>query len=41
MGMDEDQSAFQQVLGAVGKFLLIFIGSVIIGAMSALIAAFI
>ena len=40
MGLDPTQTPSQQVIGAIGKFFLIFIGSVVIGAMTALIASF-
>ena len=38
---DPDTSKFQQVLGAIINFLVIFIGSILMGAMTALIVAFI
>lgn len=37
----DDLPASQQILSAIGKFLLIFIGSLIIGIITALIVAFV
>jgi hypothetical protein len=41
MGNDENMSTFQEILTAIKRFLIIFIGSIVIGAMIALIVAFI
>jgi len=41
MGLDPSLSSSQMVFGAMGKFFLIFTGSIVVGAMTALIAAFI
>jgi NhaP-type Na+/H+ or K+/H+ antiporter len=41
MGNDENMSTFQEILTAIKRFLIIFIGSIVIGAIIALIVAFI
>lgn len=41
MATHHEHSGTREVLEAIGKFFLIFTGSVVIGAMSALIVAFI
>jgi sodium/hydrogen exchanger 8 len=41
MGNDENMSTFQEISTAVKRFLIIFIGSIVIGAIIALIVAFI
>jgi hypothetical protein len=41
MGNDPSLSASEEILYALGRFSTIFIGSVIVGAMLALIASFI
>ena len=37
----EDKTPAEEVFGAAGKFVIIFLGSIVIGAMTALIVAFI
>jgi ABC-type arginine/histidine transport system permease subunit len=41
MGIHEDISIFEEIMRAVERFLVIFIGSIVIGAVIALIVAFI
>ena len=41
LGKDKDKSPFGEVVSAGGKFITIFVGSIIIGAMTALIVAFV
>ena len=41
IGLDANLTTTQQVIGACGKFVLIFTGSLVVGAMTALVVAFI
>lgn len=41
MGMEEDKSKVEEIGAAIGKFVIIFVGSLIIGSMTALIVSFI
>ena len=41
MGESSDESTLSQIGSAAGRFLVIFIGSILVGAMTALVVAFI
>jgi NhaP-type Na+/H+ or K+/H+ antiporter len=41
IGVGEEQTLFKVIMIGIGKFILIFFGSVVVGAMTALIVAFI
>ena len=41
MAGEGDKSTSQEILGSIGQFVIIFVGSLLIGAVSALLIAFI